>query len=434
MRLLHTTITNFKGIDKLELEFKPGFNLLKGENGKRKTSVLEAIAVGLGGFLAGIDGVSTRHIAKNEIRRVYLPSGDGAYSVKHMLPTQVDMEVEISDGHDWSKQGWTRTRTSLQASRTAMQPRLIARFAEAMSNQPEVPLPLICYHGTGRVWSQKREKQENVFRGKYLRTVGYKDALIESSNTKLLLNWCVRMEQIAFQKERKIAEYESVKDAVAAFMSRMNDGKSYQVFYDKQADDLMVEEQGAMLPISDLSAGYQSLIWMVFDIAYRMALLNPFLRERITETSGVVLIDELDMHLHPKWQWKVISSLQQTFPNIQFIAATHAPILFASAPKIWLIDLQGEVPEYCWSHYGLDINTAANLYQRTNEMAAEVKAVVDDFYVSMDSEDYDAAKAKLDELATLTSDLPRIAEMRTMYDLETNWPEEEKDAVNSQGE
>ena len=64
-------IQNFKGISSWELEFQPGFNLIKGVNGTGKTSVLEALAVGLGGFVAGINGVATRHFSQEEIRKVY---------------------------------------------------------------------------------------------------------------------------------------------------------------------------------------------------------------------------------------------------------------------------------------------------------------------------------------------------------------------------
>lgn len=99
----------------------------------------------------------------------------------------------------------------------------------------------------------------------------------------------------------------------------------------------MYQEGQLILPVMDLSAGFQSLIWMVFDIAYRMAVLNPFLGEKVSETRGIVLIDELDMHLHPKWQWGVIDALRSVFPNVQFIATTHAPILFASSKKYGLL-------------------------------------------------------------------------------------------------
>lgn len=80
------------------------------------------------------------------------------------------------------------------------------------------------------------------------------------------------MEQVSWQKEQKIAEYEAVKKAVADFMTYMNGKGTYQVFYDKQLEKLMYRSEEVVLPVSNLSAGYQSLIWMVFDIAYRMAM------------------------------------------------------------------------------------------------------------------------------------------------------------------
>ena len=69
MWIQEAEIRNFKGITDWKLSFKQGFNLIKGENGKGKTSILEALAVGLGGYLLGIDGVNTRHFTKEEIRR-----------------------------------------------------------------------------------------------------------------------------------------------------------------------------------------------------------------------------------------------------------------------------------------------------------------------------------------------------------------------------
>lgn len=131
-------------------------------------------------------------------------------------------------------------------------------------------------------------------------------------------------------------------------------------------EGLLYQEGDAVRPITDLSAGYQALIWMVLDIAYRMAVLNPFLKERIAETRGIVLIDELDMHLHPKWQWKVIRALKGTFPNVQFIASTHSPILFASEKDVWIIDIDADQMDYTWSHYGVDINTSVMNYQNTD--------------------------------------------------------------------
>ena len=423
MRIQKAEILNFKGIENWELEFKPGFNLIKGENGKGKTSILEALAVGLGGYIAGINGVATRHFSQEEIRRSYLRTGEGAYAVTHHLPTQVRLTVDMEEGNGCYT--WTRGRNSLKSSRSTTQPRDIVRLAEEMSNQIETELPLICYQSAGRVWSQKREKTENIFKTQYLRTIGYLDSLVEASNIKLLLNWCVKMEQVAWQKGKKIAEYEAVKKAVAKFMSAMDHKGKYEVFYDKQIESLMYAETEKVLPVSDLSSGYQSLIWMVFDIAYRMAVLNPFLLDEIAKTHGIVLIDELDIHLHPKWQWKVIRALRETFPNIQFIATTHAPILFGSATDVWLIDIEGDTPHYSYSHYGIDVNTAVRQFQGEFELPEEIYADVKTFYEAMDREAYAEAKNILDKLSERTApEFPLIADMRAMYDVETEWPEE----------
>ena len=86
MIISDVTIKNFKGIEEIKIDFKPGFNLIKGINGKGKTSILEAIAVGLGGFVAGLEGVATRHFSTDEIRTVYSKIGDGSYGKKHSGP------------------------------------------------------------------------------------------------------------------------------------------------------------------------------------------------------------------------------------------------------------------------------------------------------------------------------------------------------------
>ena len=101
---------------------------------------------------------------------------------------------------------------------------------------------------------------------------------------------------------------------------------------------------------------------MVFDIAYRMAILNPDKRSDITNTSGVVLIDESDMHIHPKWQWNLINALRTVFPNVQFIATAQAPILFASAKNVWIIAIEEEEIQYVMAHSVLDITATGNTH------------------------------------------------------------------------
>ncbi len=159
----------------------------------------------------------------------------------------------------------------------------------------------------------------------------------------MLTNWCRKMEQISWQQEKPILEYEVVKRAVSDFMKFMQDGEGVTVSYDKRTEELVYSDGEETLPIRLLSSGFRNLLGMVFDIAYRMAVLNPDLLDDITEkTPGVVLIDEIDMHLHPNWQWRVVEALKHTFPKVQFIATTHSPIIIASCKEEKLIALRLE--------------------------------------------------------------------------------------------
>ena len=161
----------------------------------------------------------------------------------------------------------------------------------------------------------------------------------------------------------------------------------------------------------------------VFDIAYRMAVLNPSKLDKIAETAGVVLIDEIDMHLHPRWQWNVVGALISTFPNVQFIAATHAPILFASHKNIWIIDVDEEEVRYSESHYGMDVNTSMQYYQNTREIPEKVRQKVELFNKKMDDEKYEEAEVILKQLEIETAPAhPLLVELRTRFEFEsTDW-------------
>ncbi|MDO5518814.1 MAG: AAA family ATPase, partial [Clostridium sp.] len=278
MFLKEIEISNFKAIYNKKIEFKEGFNLIIGDNGVGKTSILEGISVALGGFIAGIDGIKTKHFTNNEIRCISELMGQGSYNIKHVTPIEVKCNVTLED----TEYIWTRRKSSIHSSRSTVEPRDICKKASILADDSNSVLPLLNYQSAARMWAQRREKSNNIFREDYSRTVGYIDCLSEESNTKLFMNWCKRMEQISWQEDRKIAEYEVVKETLAKFMSVMNENNISKVFYDKRTEQLMYKNENKVLPISYLSAGYQSLIWMVLEIAYRMAVLNPNLLDKVT--------------------------------------------------------------------------------------------------------------------------------------------------------
>ncbi|WP_133014907.1 AAA family ATPase [Clostridium cuniculi] len=419
MYLKNIKISNFKAIDNTEINFKKGFNIIIGNNGVGKTSILEAISVALGGFLGGIDGVNTKHFTKDEIRCVSELLGQGSYNIKYITPIKVECNVELDD-KDYT---WTRKKNSIKASKSTIEPRDICRKAGELSGNSNAILPILNYQSVARMWAQKREKTQNVFKSdNFSRNVGYVDCLSQESNNKLLLNWCRKMEQVSWQEDQKIAEYEAVKNSLAKFMSIMNDSNVNKVLYDKKREELMYREGEKILPIGLLSAGYQSLIWMVLEIAYRMAVLNPNLLDEVTEiTPGIVLIDELDLHLHPKWQWKIVESLEKTFPNVQFIATTHSPIILASCKDDSILTINSDMSiDYKKSSYGLQVNDVLSVYQQSNNIALNIKSKLDKFNEFISCQRYADAKEVLDLLTKeLGDDNPEVISARITMDLET---------------
>jgi predicted ATP-binding protein involved in virulence len=112
---------------------------------------------------------------------------------------------------------------------------------------------------------------------------------------------------------------ESVIRVISEFMPEF---KNLRI--QRQPLAMLIDKNGISLNIRQLSQGEKSLLALVADIARRLVLLNPSLDDPL-QGNGIVLIDEIDLHLHPKWQQSVIPSLQKTFPNIQFIITTHSP-------------------------------------------------------------------------------------------------------------
>ena len=191
------------------------------------------------------------------------------------------------------------------------------------------------------------------------------DCLASESNTKMFTNWCKRMEQIAWQEDKKIGEYEAVKSAVVTFMNELMDRQTVtSLFYEKRSEELMYIDNNNIIPLRLMSSGYRSLVRMVADIAYRMAILNPDLKEEVVhKTPGVIMIDELDLHLHPRWQWKIIQALQKTFPKVQFIATTHSSIIIASAENINIINLYDKDEENQTLDISLEYRKSAKGWQ-----------------------------------------------------------------------
>lgn len=161
---------------------------------------------------------------------------------------------------------------------------------------------------------------------------------------------------------------------------------------------MIVEKDGEELDVNQLSQGEKSLLALVGDIARRLALLNPSLDNPL-EGEGVVMIDEVDLHLHPKWQHDLIDKLVATFPNVQFILTTHSPHVISDRNDILLYSLDdGELTEMP-NVYGEDANTVLTKIFDVDIRDSKVEEQFTIIRRAISNQDYPKAENRIEELA-----------------------------------
>lgn len=417
LKKLH--ISNFKMFEDIDFEFKPGFNLILGDNGVGKTTILEAITVAVSGFLAGMEDVNTRNIYKDDVHYQIVKDNNG-------IPNKIYKEnVEIGstinyEGLDYT---WSRMkRTVSGSSRTAINPREILKVSRDLINSTEhTVLPLISYQSASRHWiSARSDANEKKRKQLHNRRCGYLGCMDKTANLYSINNWCAQMEWGSVRMNHISENYQQFGKIVAKFMSIMNDGAISEVIFNPNSESLLYCENGEYKTIDDLSAGYQSVLNLILDLAYRMAILNPDEGDNIPNAEGIVLIDEIDSNLHPKWQWRIIEALTETFPNVQFIAATHSPIIVSSCKNANSICIDEEQNiRYIGDSYAFSVNEILKDMLGYYMRPAKVEDLIEKFGKSMDREEYAQAKNVLEQLTELLGkEHPEIIALESEYETE----------------
>lgn len=336
MRIDRITLENFRLFPRREFAFHPQVNLLVGANGSGKTSVLDALAVAAGAWLLGLRTPEKRHIRAAEIRIQPVAARNGAngHGQRFTWEAQYPCSVEASGEVMGRALEWRRSLNSREGRTTSVDAREI-KEAGALADRSvrtgdDVTLPLVSYYGTGRLWNEpRRVRSEKPLAGKESRSrlAGYEACLDPRVSSEALVRWIANQSWIAYREGSIPAAFAAARSAILTCLDGARD-----LYFDPKRGEVIVEfEQHGPQPFNNLSDGQRTMLALVGDIARRTATLNPGLDDRVlTETPGIVLIDELDLHLHPVWQRRVIENLRTAFPQIQFFATTHSPFLIQS--------------------------------------------------------------------------------------------------------
>lgn len=413
MKIKTLKLQEFRCFEKYQLEFSDRFTLLIGDNGSGKTAILDALASSISEFLRGfsiaLKPSDLRLISRDDVRYITLAMGQtpiketGKYflliSAKGIINNQ-PFDLDILDPASYL--GNQITATAYELSQTI--------------TQHDTLLPLLAYYGTGRLW-KKIDNNEVETLTPDSRLLGYRDCLNPASNLEQLFRWFKTQELAALQKQQTRHVLEAVRTAI---ISMIPDAK--RAWWDIDWDELLIEttiqNQPKTIPFHLLSDGYRNMIGMVADIAYRMATLNPQLEvDVIKQTEGIVLIDEIDLHLHPNWQRQVVGRLLETFPKLQFVASSHSPFIIQSLfhrEDVLLWDLEkGEsvaidsksIEDIAENQQGVEIPQQSQRFLDMEKAAEEYYTVLKQMHPASE-EKKQQLRQRLDELLLPYSDDP----------------------------
>ncbi len=347
MQVKEIKIENYKGIVDAHVAFDDRMNVFVGSNGAGKTSLLEAIGYCLGRFINRFGGNS---VPSMDIAKII--NYDSDYFFLQLIvtnftdiysETNIDIPVVF---HYGNKLKYTTEEKIKENNRTVLTPNT-KLFKEAVDSKNNLAIPIIKFYPAKRevFVSNKKQFHSSVYKVPQLGTWdNFKDQT--NSYTKFF-NWFIERQFVELKLKVEAKNFKLVDSQLDGVRRTLQEafkilrGKKYEITTDKKpakgrnsAVDILVFkdlETKKSIPIESQSDGEKTIIALISDIAYNLIIANRNTeQDELMNGKGVVLIDEIEAHLHPKWQREIIPLLTKLFPNIQFFITTHSPQVVAS--------------------------------------------------------------------------------------------------------
>ena len=422
MQVKRFTLVNFRGIEHVELDFEGKKTIaLVGVNGVGKSSILDALAITLSNLTSRIVGQASksRAISKDDIKvgadytRLQL--------VARFAANEVDWAIALN--RKAGKHPKERSSDLSQLNTAAGSIEIDVLRHELVDEAP-VQLPLAVYYDVHRavldVPLRIREQLVNAI------AEGYDDALGHGgADFKRFFIWFRNQEDLENEKARDVPGYRDPElSAVRRAIETFTGFKDVRVRR-KPALRMTVLKGNLEFNVLQLSDGEKCLLAMVGDLARRLTLLNRQVVDPL-KGSGVVLIDELDLHLHPGWQRTVVANLEKTFPNCQFIITTHSPQILGELPANAIMLLKegrylGHPERSLGLRSGEVVEELMGGFAQNQDVSEQLKKI----HLHLDDDDLDAAQAGIESLRQDIGDIPDILEVQASLD-SLRWTQEDE--------
>ena len=433
-------VENFRCYEDLTVNFKSGVNLLIGDNASGKTTVLQACRYVLSAFFSGYSDENTRlespmddDFSVRIADGVILPERPVRIS---FLPDAMQYAA-VPAGNALVRPGmggreYVVQKNSKKNSRSLLRGlEGFRNYARLLVDAVDKPLPLFASFSTEDIHSTRRLDAARFKTYLQKASFGYYECL---NGDGFFPYWLKRL-LVLQEGQKNLHEIATVRTAVSEALGtegcgiiqdmniRPNQGKVYYIFSD-----------GREVDAEHLSDGYRRLVNIVTDVAFRCALLNGRLygADAAGNTYGTVLIDEIDMHLHPTLQANVLKGLRRAFPKLQFIVTSHAPMVMTSVKNddhnvVYRLSYErGQYSVQESDTYGMDASTITDAVLKQTPRDREVDEQLKKLFGYIDSGSDEEAQALLKEMRNRFGDrLPELAEAEAMLNFSIAEDDEE---------
>ena len=434
MRITSLKLANIRAIETAEFRFQPGFNLIVGVNGVGKSSVLDALRICMSRILPST--------TESRAKAMSFAIGD----IRSGFPF-LDADLSLIIGVDefrFVRRQWRETfaaddienidklrRQILDSERLRDRARNLLRELEesygVSDSDAFVPskaelksaadaasvAPNCIFFSTNRsVASHASTAMSRAAGGK---SAAYAEALVpRPMYVAQFADWMRVQEALAKEQNTAKRHLQVLRSAVDRFLPTYENLRPA----DEKSSHLLIDQYGVALDVAQLSDGERGVLALVLDLARRLSQANPSLDDPLSEGHAVVLIDEIDLHLHPKWQRQIVHKLMATFPSCQFIATTHSPQIIGEVEHNCIqIIADGEVDSPPHS-FGVDSSRVLAEVMETEPRTPEVETVLSELAQAIGKQRYDYARGLLAQLVDrLGENDPEITRIRTLLAL-----------------
>ncbi len=415
MQLRHLTLTHIRAFSHAEITFQPGMNLIVGINGVGKSTILDAVRIMLSQVLPKFTAAKSSNLAFNigdiTIGQEFLTANLLFHAInidfRYLVQQQREEYGYVSDSDENLEDEIERLDRRLRIEERRLKDRsyTVENLQQLTSNPEKIPnnlksaksQPLALYFSPHRsLTSMKAPKKGSG------QALAFLDALTERElQPRAFAEWMIVQDALIAEDPQKGIQRQTLKQAVEQFLPGCANLRAIS----EPEPTLVIDKAGKTIDIRQLSDGERSMLALVMDLARRLSIANPNLEDP-RQAQAVVLIDELDLHLHPQWQRTIVTKLTTTFPNCQFIATTHSPLIIGEVQPSGLTLLSQDdrgitVMQPGLQGFGLDSSWILQHLMGTESRNPETQAQIDRVEAALEEGDLDLARQQLDQLKTM---------------------------------